>query len=258
MAENDEAKPKRKCLSMNAEELCSVDRVNKQFRILARKSFSERYETFGNLYLEDSDFGWRRVLCNFGDLIKSLSLRDRGLRYDVDLEAVSKYCAGTVQELELGINAPIDRKSEDLVKPLFSSVKKLKTCSWEYFGRCIEACTDLKILYLYADEDNSDLTHAQNIPNLEELELIIPISNVKLGTTLFRLNPQIKKLRMELMERWYGCVVGKLTLQRRLNACFQELGKLKSLKVLELDDLNRHEHNIYVPSMENISLEHLK
>lgn len=264
------SKPKRQCLAnddevdicwlkifqyLKDEDLCEAARVSKKFKKLARKSFAERYETktFSN---QPFPYALRAVLCNFGDLMKSMSLRDRGLIFDIELEGVLKYCTETLEELDLGINAPIDRDLEDLAKIMFSSPKKL-SIPWEYFGQFIDSCKELKSLFVYGSE-KSDLAHAQNIPKLEELEII---SNVELILTLLRFNPQIKKLRMsvDMSFPYKGSSSSELTFQRNLHDCIEVLRTLQ-LNFLEVAECHRGEdENLeFLPALEGMKIQHLK
>lgn len=180
------------CKYLKIEDLCELHTVNKQLRRVEEKSFYEQYQTlkFPHGPLRCCEYTLRRAICQFGHLVKSLTLRDRGRMYDVQIEAVAKYCAGTLEELELGINDPIDYELTDLVKPLFRTLKVL-LIDWNYFGVFIEECLNLKTLKIY-DFDGSGLTRAQNIPNLEELVLENDPGNIQFAIELLQCNPQVK------------------------------------------------------------------
>lgn len=117
---------------LDINDLCNVVNLNKQFKRVSMMSFSGRYETF---YYPDHfkkywahsisyKFQMRRVLCNFGHLIKLLKLKDfdrvgvfSGPRfYPIEMDIISKYCAGTLKELKLKIFRSL---SCDSAKPLY-------------------------------------------------------------------------------------------------------------------------------------------
>lgn len=249
---------------LNIEDLCNVVDVNQQIKRVSIISFSKRYEneTFGFPY---SVFGFgkpceylmRRVLCKFGRLIKSMSLKDRGFIYEVEIESVSRFCAGTLQKLHLAINAPIDPNLIDLVQPLFASLKALFIMG-DCINEFINDCAELKVLKTNFDNHS---TFIRNLPNLVELH-IVSDSNVQTVTTLLQLNTQLKKLIMyDSNANKSICAVAsqmeeleELILQRKLNDYdnIGELGKIRSLKVLEV-------HGTFaMDAMENIPLERLK
>lgn len=260
------------------EDLCNVVQVNRQLKKISLVSFSKRFESVYFPYglggfSCNVELRLRQVICNFGHLIKSMILRDRGNIFDIQIEAVSKYCAGTLEDLNLfGINSPFDG---DLVKPLFASLKVLRI-PWKYFDGMIKECADLKVLTIMLDDSRATgYGYEQNIPNLEELSVVDfkgrNFFNYETVKTLLQLNPNIKKLtlcgspsytktlcliaaKMEQLEEL------KLRYKRRDNYDnISELGNLKSLKVLELQQFTKEcVLAAIIESMQHISLEHLK
>lgn len=254
---------------LNIEDLCSVVDVNQQFKRVSMTSFSKRYENYSFCYpysvfdfKKSSSYLYRRVLRKFGRLLKVMTLKDRGLIFDVEIDLVSKYCAGTLEKLSLQINAPIDPNLIDLVRPLFASLKAL-FIEGDYINEFINDCAELKVLKTVFNKPSEFI---RNMPNLVEL-VIMSDSNVQTVTTLLQLNTQLKKLTMyDSNANKSVCAVAaqmqeleELILKYKLNDYdnIGELGKMKSLKVLEVHKADLSFDDA-IEAMENIPLERLK
>ncbi|KAG4077186.1 hypothetical protein HA402_016173 [Bradysia odoriphaga] len=270
---------------LHLEDLLATARVNKKFKNVSMTSFKERFGYFSYPYTPWNDL-WdqrtrnymdeidmRKVLLNFGHLIKSMCLRDRGLIYVVEMDIVSKYCAGTLEELNvLGLNAPF---CDDLVKPLFESLKVLEIYG-EYFYEAIKACKCLNVLRIVVHENCGFDEMNKNIPTLKELHISCsektPAQNqyIKL---LLQSNSQIKKLSLnDCNVNETLCIVApemlhleELRISRRFRIAYRgnldniiELGKLSSLKRLEFNCIHGDAVRAIVEAMQNVPLEHFK
>lgn len=258
-------------------DLCNVANVNKQFKKVAMMSFSGRYAVFYYPYdlIESKSYQsqMRRVLCNFGHLIKSLRLKDSYCSGPIEMNVISKYCAGTLLKLTLKLVLDLDC---DSAMPLFESLIVLKIdCYGCFNGNAIalfKECKKLRIFKIVEVPSTEVVSEiVQHYPNLKELYIHDIKLNLRTMFAILKLNPQIKKLdtfndkatkaiclianKLEKLE--------ELILRYELNefdssyAYLHEIGKLKSLKVLELQRMK----DKFVPAIDalkNVPLERLK
>lgn len=208
----------------------------------------------------------RRVLHNFGHLVKSMIVRDRAI-CEMEFDIVSKYCAGTLEKLYLGINFPFN---VDSMKPVFASLKELQI-PWEYFDGMIKECGILKVLKTSFDHKSG---FEQNIPTLEELSICDMDEAGEDDQTiknLLQLNPQIKKLSMLFcnVNEMFCSIAPKMEKLEELRMDMVrydpdnyeniiDLGKLKTLKVLELREIAEEFHPIIIEAMQNVPVERFK
>lgn len=203
----------------------------------------------------------RRVLCNFGHLIQSLKIKDFdpagvfiGIRfYPIEMDAISKYCAGTLEELNLNIFVKFDC---DLAKPTLSSLKSLTIyCSGFFEGDAIglfSGCNELKTLRLRRIPcpymPSMACVVAQRYPKLEQLHIDDYLLNAETLYALLKSNLQLKKLNIFVQTASKSICAVAIELENLeelvLNGVESDydnvsaFGNLKSLKVLELHDID--------------------
>lgn len=253
---------------LDINDLCNVVNVSKQFRRVSMMAFSERYKTF--CYPESLCLGitmalhrprMRRVLCNFGHLIQSLKIKDFdpagvfiGIRfYPIEMDAISKYCAGTLEELNLNIFVKFDC---DLAKPTLTSLKSLTIyCSGFFEGDAIglfSGCNELKTLRLRRIScpymPSMACVVAQRYPKLEQLHIDDYLLNAETFYALLKSNLQLKKLNIFVQTASKSICAVAIELENLeelvLNGVESDydnvsaFGNLKSLKVLELHNID--------------------
>lgn len=194
-------------------DLCRLVYVNKQFARVSMMLFYSRYKTL--CYPEDfkslsssnikKKLQMRNFFRSFGHSVESLKLRHTHsefryydefdpveqirLNHPLEMDVISKYCAGTLRELHI-FEMPIDYVA---VKPLFESLERLELYDPKFFGETnglLDMCNEMKYLKLSECTDSV----VQTFPNLDELR----IQDFQLGSkkviNLLQLNPQITKL----------------------------------------------------------------
>lgn len=258
---------------LNINDLCCMVNVSKQFKRISMMSFGTRYKSLDYpndlLPSKKTKSKMRRVLCNFGHLIQSLQLtggREREF-YPIEMDVISKHCAGTLKEFTL---KRFDSLDCGLAKPLFALLNILKIKCRDFEGDAdglFKGCVNLKILEITNEPFTEFFSgFVQKFPKLEDLSIHTFPSNFEAITNLLQLNPQIKKLQIfdHNANRSICPLASKMENLEQLSLrCgldtydnIDELGKLKSLKVLELHCL-AFEFIPAIEAMQNIALERL-
>lgn len=196
-------------------DLCSLVCVNKQFKRVSMMLFYSRFkilcypEDFKSLSSSNIEkkLQMRRVFSLFGHSIQSLKLRHTHkdfryydefdsldqlrLNHPLEMDVISKYCAGTLKELHI-FEMPIDYVA---VKPLFESLERLELYDPKFFGDTnglLDKCNEMKYLKL------SECTDCvlQKFPRLDELRIQDFQLDCEKVINLLQLNPQMTKLHI--------------------------------------------------------------
>lgn len=264
-------------------DLCSAADVNQQFKRVSKMSFAGRYATFFYMqhlkrFISHSTVSFaaqmRRTLCKFGDVIESMTLKDFDGSwkkfYPIESEAISRYCAGTMDELNFELRDNL--KCDDWSRPLISSLRTLTIqCTGLVgdVGLFFSECHNLNTLRLLNVPYTSEV--AQTYCKLEELYVDdYAMLTAKTTAALLQMNPQIKRLHMPdhnanetiyavapIMYRLEKLVLRNIRKRDDYYENVTELARLKSLRQFEL-------HNVApdfvaaIEAMENISIDQLK
>lgn len=200
-----------KCLQtlfehLGIENLCQMANVCKRFRAIAEQVFREHYKqkfVFKGYSCKNSVF--RRVLCKFGHLMKTIDASDAHFdgNEGVDVNAIVKYCLNNLEKLILQgttINC-------DVIKPLVSRLKYLDLSMCKFTGNkndMFTNCPKLEVFGFEADfsyPDPLDLNIDRSIdfvvkkfPKLECLAFDCSYIGFAVFFSLLKLNPQVKQL----------------------------------------------------------------
>lgn len=235
-------------IRMDLEDLCRVSEASKQFKQVAEQAFSQRYEIID--FERPKSYNkslFRRVLCKFGALVKSIDTTEIYPHDEMILNNIARYCTGTLEKLFVS-HITIDCNK---VRPLFSHLKllQLNCCKFEGDNRLLLSnCPELEHLYVDSVTDSSFLE--RKFPKLDILEFgeFVWVSLWR----LLELNPQIKTLNVmgypddymvsnivHLLKNVERLIIkpGMMCKTARLQSTqvLLQLSKLKSLKDLSLN-----------------------